>query len=68
MLAYILKRLALMLPTLLGVLTITFIVIQFVPGGPIEQLVAEARGRARRGAAPAAMRRGATSTRSKSPS
>jgi microcin C transport system permease protein len=42
-LAYILKRLALMLPTLLGVLTITFVVIQFVPGGPIDQLIAEAR-------------------------
>jgi microcin C transport system permease protein len=41
--AYILKRLALMLPTLLGALTITFVVIQFVPGGPIEQIMAEAR-------------------------
>jgi microcin C transport system permease protein len=43
MLAYILKRLALMVPTLLGVLTVTFVVIQFVPGGPVEQLLAEAR-------------------------
>ena len=43
MLFYILKRLALMLPTLLGALTITFVVIQFVPGGPVEQLMAEAR-------------------------
>jgi microcin C transport system permease protein len=43
MLAYILKRIALMLPTLLGVLTVTFVVIQFVPGGPVEQLLAEAR-------------------------
>ena len=43
MLTYILKRIALMLPTLLGVLTITFIVIQFVPGGPIEQIMAESR-------------------------
>ena len=43
MLSYILKRLLLMVPTLLGVLTVTFIVIQFVPGGPIEQLMAEAR-------------------------
>ena len=41
--AYILKRLLLMIPTLLGVLTLTFIVIQFVPGGPVEQLVAELR-------------------------
>ena len=43
MLAYILKRILLMVPTLLGALTITFIVIQFVPGGPVEQLLAEAR-------------------------
>jgi len=43
MLPYLLKRLGLMIPTLLGVLTITFIVMQFVPGGPIEQLMAEAR-------------------------
>jgi microcin C transport system permease protein len=41
---YILKRLLLMLPTLLGVLTITFIVVQFVPGGPIETIMAEASG------------------------
>jgi len=43
MLIYLLKRIALMVPTLLGALTITFIVIQFVPGGPVEQLMAEAR-------------------------
>ena len=43
MLSYILKRIALMLPTLLGVLTLTFVVIQFVPGGPIDQIMAEAR-------------------------
>ena len=43
MLSYILKRLLLMVPTLLGVLTVTFIVIQFVPGGPVEQVLAEAQ-------------------------
>jgi len=43
MLSYILKRLLLMVPTLFGALTVTFIVIQFVPGGPVEQLMAEAR-------------------------
>ena len=32
-----------MIPTLLGALTITFIVMQFVPGGPVEQIMAEAR-------------------------
>ena len=49
MLSYILKRLALMVPTLWGALTITFIVIQFVPGGPVEQLMAEARAGQRGG-------------------
>lgn len=43
--AYILKRLLLMIPTLLGVLTITFVVIQFVPGGPVEQMVSQLQGR-----------------------
>ncbi|MDE2298205.1 MAG: ABC transporter permease subunit [Burkholderiales bacterium] len=47
MLSYILKRIALMLPTLLGALTLTFVVIQFVPGGPVEQAMAEARAGAR---------------------
>jgi microcin C transport system permease protein len=45
MLAYIVKRLLLMIPTLLGAVTLTFVIIQFVPGGPIEQLVAEMRQR-----------------------
>ena len=40
---YILKRLLLMVPTLLGVLLLTFVVIQFVPGGPVEQYMAEAK-------------------------
>lgn len=43
MLTYILKRILLMVPILLGALTITFVVIQFVPGGPIDQIMAEAR-------------------------
>ncbi len=43
MAAYIAKRLLLMLPTLFGVLLITFIVVQFVPGGPVEQYMSEAR-------------------------
>jgi microcin C transport system permease protein len=41
--SYILKRLLLMLPTLLGVLLVTFLVTQFVPGGPVEQYMAESR-------------------------
>ena len=43
--SYILKRLLLMIPTLLGILLITFIIIQFVPGGPVEQMVAQLQGR-----------------------
>ena len=50
MFIYILKRLLLMVPTLLGVLLITFVVIQFVPGGPVEQYLAEARAGAGSGA------------------
>jgi len=42
---YILKRLLLMVPTLLGVLMLTFVVIQFVPGGPVEQMVSQLQGR-----------------------
>jgi len=47
--AYILKRLLLMIPTLFGVLLLTFVVIQFVPGGPVEQYLAEARAGAAAG-------------------
>ena len=49
MAAYILKRLLLMIPTLFGVLLIAFVVTQFVPGGPVEQYLAEARRGARTG-------------------
>ena len=44
MLYYILKRLLLMIPTLFGVMLITFSITQFVPGGPVEQLVAQLTG------------------------
>ncbi|WP_449413111.1 microcin C ABC transporter permease YejB [Pandoraea soli] len=43
--SYILKRLLIMIPTLLGVITLTFVVIQFVPGGPVEQVMLELKGR-----------------------
>jgi len=39
--SYLLQRLALMVPTLFGVLLTAFVVIQFVPGGPVEQLMAQ---------------------------
>jgi len=41
--AYVVKRLLLMIPTLFGVLLLTFVVVQFVPGGPVDQYLAEAR-------------------------
>ncbi len=46
MLGYILKRLLLMIPTLLGILLLTFTVIQFVPGGPVDQMVQLLKGHA----------------------
>jgi microcin C transport system permease protein len=45
MIRYIATRLLLMLPTLFGVLVATFILIQFVPGGPVEQTLAQLRQR-----------------------
>ena len=46
MFAYILRRLLLIIPTLLGIMVINFTVIQFAPGGPVEQLIAEISGNA----------------------
>ncbi len=42
--AYILRRLLLILPTLFGVMVINFALTQFVPGGPIEQIIARING------------------------
>ena len=50
--SYVLKRLLLMIPTLLGILTITFVVVQFVPGGPVEQMVSQLQGRSSGGEGP----------------
>ncbi len=46
MTTYIIRRLLFMFPTLIGIVTITFIIIQFVPGGPIDQVKALLRGHA----------------------
>jgi len=51
--SYILKRLLLMIPTLLGIVLITFVITQFVPGGPVEQMVAQLQGRDAGGEGPA---------------
>ena len=42
--AYILRRLLLILPTLLGIMIINFTLVQFVPGGPVEQMIAQMQG------------------------
>ncbi len=41
---YLLKRLLLMIPTLLGIMLVSFVIIQFVPGGPVERMIAELQG------------------------
>ncbi|WP_374652364.1 microcin C ABC transporter permease YejB [Dongia sp.] len=46
MIAYIVRRLLLMIPTLLGIMVINFIVIQAAPGGPVEQTIAKLKGTA----------------------
>jgi microcin C transport system permease protein len=42
--AYLLRRLALVVPTLFGIILINFAIVQFAPGGPVEQMIAELRG------------------------
>jgi len=43
--AYIARRLLLVIPTLFGIIAINFVVVQFAPGGPVEQMIAELKGR-----------------------
>src|SRR6202166_1223971 len=42
--AYIARRILLMIPTLLGILFVSFIVVQFAPGGPVERVIAQLSG------------------------
>ncbi|MDX2259764.1 MAG: microcin C ABC transporter permease YejB [Hyphomicrobiaceae bacterium] len=44
MAAYLLKRLLLVLPTLFGIMLVSFIVIQFAPGGPVDRVIAQLTG------------------------
>jgi microcin C transport system permease protein len=48
--AYIAKRILLMFPTLLGVVTAAFVIVQFVPGGPVERAIAQMQGHGGQGA------------------
>ncbi len=42
--AYILRRILLMIPTMIGIMAISFLVVQFAPGGPVEQIIAQIQG------------------------
>jgi microcin C transport system permease protein len=44
MLAYILRRLLLVIPTLFGIMAISFVIVQFAPGGPVEKVIAQLTG------------------------
>ena len=44
MIAYIIRRLLLIIPTLLGIMTLNFFIIQIAPGGPVEQMIAKLQG------------------------
>jgi microcin C transport system permease protein len=44
MASYILRRILLMIPTLIGIMVISFIIVQFAPGGPIERMIAQLTG------------------------
>lgn len=44
MLAYIIRRLLLIIPTLLGIMVINFAIVQLAPGGPVEQIIAQITG------------------------
>ncbi len=44
MFAYILRRILLMVPTILGIMLVSFVIIQFAPGGPVERVIAQITG------------------------
>jgi microcin C transport system permease protein len=42
--AYIIRRLLFMIPTMFGIMLVAFAVVQFAPGGPVEQVIAKLSG------------------------
>ena len=46
MIAYILRRLLLIVPTLFGIMVVNFFIVQAAPGGPVEQMIAQIKGQA----------------------
>ncbi len=45
MLAYALRRILLMIPTLFAIIVVNFFIIQAAPGGPVDQMIAQLKGR-----------------------
>src|ERR1700722_2939115 len=46
MLAYALRRILLIIPTLFAIILVNFVIVQAAPGGPVDQLIAELKGNA----------------------
>src|SRR5436190_12895830 len=44
MTSYLIRRLLLMIPTLFGIMLVSFVVVQFAPGGPVERVIAQLSG------------------------
>src|SRR5580700_10250341 len=44
MAAYIVRRILFMIPTIFGIMLVSFVVVQFAPGGPVERVIAQLRG------------------------
>src|SRR6266852_2477966 len=42
--AYILRRILFMIPTIFGIMLVSFVVVQFAPGGPVERVIAQLSG------------------------
>ena len=45
MTAYLIRRLLFMIPTMFGIMLVSFVVVQFAPGGPVEKVIAQLTGR-----------------------
>ena len=44
MAAYVARRILLMIPTLFGIFALSFVIVQFAPGGPVERVLAQMQG------------------------
>ena len=44
MTAYIVRRVLFMIPTIIGIMLVSFVVVQFAPGGPVERVIAQLSG------------------------